>query len=302
MLRSFEQYLTRHVGGFLERQPAWLHFILGLALLGLLGFIDYATGHEIDLTIFYLVPIALTVWYGGPQMGQVFCLLSVAVWFVADYPHPYHLLTALVANTVARMAFFVLFVGLLGRFRDELNRVSLLARTDPLTGAANGRAFRERAEHELQRMSRSGRPLSLAYIDLDNFKKVNDQQGHTAGDWLLCRLVYTFRQHTRATDLVARLGGDEFAILLPETGADGAHTCMGKLHKLLQDDMKTRGWPVTVSIGVVTFEQAPTTIDAMVQQADRLMYSVKQRGKNRVVYNVIRNGPPAAQPVVVAHR
>jgi diguanylate cyclase (GGDEF)-like protein len=286
MLRSFEKFLTLKIGGFLERQSRWFHFILGLVLMGLIAFVDLLTGHEIDLTIFYLLPIALALWYGGQQLGQLFCLLSVAAWFLADFPHP-HRPTVLAASVMVRLAFSILFASLLWRFREELERVSQLARTDPLTGAANGRAFRERTELEVQRMHRSGRPLSLAYIDLDNFKAVNDQQGHTAGDWLLCRVVHTFREHTRSTDLVARLGGDEFAVLLPETSAEGSRACLEKLHQLLQQDMEERGWPVTVSIGVVTFEHPLSTVDAMVQCADRLMYTAKQHGKNRVLHDVV---------------
>lgn len=296
MLRSIETYLNLKVGGFLERQSVWFHFFVGLLLMGLIAGLDLLTGHDIDLTIFYLVPIALTLWYGGQQLGQIFCLLTVASWFVADYPHP-HSPIVLAANVMIRLAFSMLFASLLWRFREELERVSQLARTDPLTGAANGRAFRERAELEVLRMHRSGRPLSLAYIDLDNFKAVNDQQGHTAGDWLLCRMVHTFRQHTRSTDLVARLGGDEFAVLLPETGSEGARACLEKLHLLLQQDMEERGWPVTVSIGVVTFEQPLSTVDAMVQRADRLMYAAKQQGKNRVVHKVIAE--PSRQEIVL---
>jgi diguanylate cyclase (GGDEF)-like protein len=299
MLATIEKYLNQHVGSFLGRQPRWFHLTLGLFLVGLIAAIDFITGNEIAFTIFYLLPISLAIWYADRQLGLFFCVLSVAAWFVADYPHPYQLPTALVANGLVRLASFVLFAGLLARFRDELERVSLLARTDPLTGAANSRAFRERAELELLRMKRSGRPLSLAFIDLDNFKAVNDRDGHSAGDQLLCRVVLILRAHTRGTDLVARLGGDEFAVLLPDTGADGARACLAKLNDLLLEAMRQQGWSVTFSIGVVTFEHSPATVDAMVRRADQLMYSVKQHGKNRTAFDVVANGH--AEPATLLH-
>ncbi len=157
-----------------------------------------------------------------------------------------------------------------------------LARCDALTGLANRRAFYERAESERKRAIRYTRPLSLAYIDLDNFKQVNDTSGHEAGDQLLVSVASVLQNNLRAEDFAARLGGDEFALLLPESGHAAAAFVITKLHRLLTSAMQEKGSAVTFSMGLVTYEVAPESAEQMVQKADELMYSVKHHGKNAI--------------------
>ena len=108
-----------------------------------------------------------------------------------------------------------------------------LARTDFLTGASNARAFYDQAQMEMSRLQRSGQPLSIAYIDLDNFKKVNDTRGHNEGDRVLKTVVETLKQTLRGGDFIARLGGDEFAVLLPSTNDEQSRALMKRLHAIL---------------------------------------------------------------------
>ncbi|PYX91204.1 MAG: hypothetical protein DMG67_10825 [Acidobacteria bacterium] len=157
-----------------------------------------------------------------------------------------------------------------------------LARSDVLTDLANRRAFYERAEQERKRAGRYGRPLSLAYIDLDNFKQVNDTRGHDAGDQVLSSVATVLKNNLRAEDLAARLGGDEFALLLPEAGDAAAAFVIHKLHRLLTAAMQERNFPVTFSMGLVTYDEVPQNIEEMVQKADDLMYEVKRQGKNAI--------------------
>lgn len=117
--------------------------------------------------------------------------------------------------------------------------------------------------------------------------KVNDSFGHQAGDDLLCLVAEIIRRNLRATDLAARFGGDEFAVLLPETGADAARAVVQRLQGQLLGAVRTREWPVTFSIGVVTFNDAPEAVDEMVKRADNLMYAVKQSGKNSIKQEVV---------------
>ena len=139
---------------------------------------------------------------------------------------------------------------------------------------------------EINRARRYKHPFTMVWIDLDNFKRVNDCFGHTTGDTLLRLVARTIQENIRATDTLARLGGDEFAILLPETGRDVAEVIMQKVQKINLDIMREHGWPVTLSIGVVTFTSSPSTVDETLRIADRLMYAAKNNGKNGVQYQV----------------
>jgi diguanylate cyclase (GGDEF)-like protein/PAS domain S-box-containing protein len=165
-----------------------------------------------------------------------------------------------------------------------------LSRSDALTGLANRRAFYESAEIERKRAARYSRPLSLAYIDLDNFKQVNDQSGHETGDQVLVTVANVLRKNIRAESVVARLGGDEFALLLPEADHIAASFVIAKLHGLLNKAMQEEDWPITFSVGMVTYEKPPESTEQMVHAADALMYSVKHEGKNRVASSVITQG------------
>jgi diguanylate cyclase (GGDEF)-like protein/PAS domain S-box-containing protein len=156
-----------------------------------------------------------------------------------------------------------------------------LARCDALTGLANRRAFYERAEQERKRAARYRRPISLAYVDLDNFKQVNDTHGHEAGDQLLINVAKVLGT-LRSDDMAARLGGDEFAVLLPEAGDAAAAFVIHKLQRMLTAAMHEKNLPVTFSIGLVTFDPVPENTEQMVQKADDLMYEVKKHGKNAI--------------------
>jgi diguanylate cyclase (GGDEF)-like protein/PAS domain S-box-containing protein len=167
-----------------------------------------------------------------------------------------------------------------------------LSRTDPLTKLGNSRAFLEVAEEERLRASRYSRALSLLYLDLDNFKYVNDRFGHEKGDKVLTMIGDILRSERRASDYAARLGGDEFALILPETGHAGAAAVAAKLRDAVKQAMQQNGWPVTVSIGAATFTSVPDSCDEMVRCADHLMYESKRNGKDQISTSL---DPAAAQ-------
>jgi diguanylate cyclase (GGDEF)-like protein len=163
-----------------------------------------------------------------------------------------------------------------------MQREKELARTDMLTGLANRRAFYEALQAERARTARYGRPMTLVYLDLDNFKRVNDTLGHAVGDDLLACVADLLRRTLRASDTVGRLGGDEFALLLPETTAQAAEALLQKLGSVLMDTMQAKQWPVTFSMGAAAFLDNPASVEEMIRTADELMYSVKKSGKNRI--------------------
>jgi diguanylate cyclase (GGDEF)-like protein len=170
-------------------------------------------------------------------------------------------------------------VLLVAALRAAYRQQRLLATSDTLTGLGNRDHFMVAAEAERQRAARFRRPLTLAYLDLDDFKAVNDTLGHEKGDEVL-RLVGAFlRQRLRSVDLAARLGGDEFVVLLPETGADAGAGAIADMQTGIVQLLTARGFSVGISVGVATFLEAPHSVDEMVQTADRLMYQVKREGK-----------------------
>jgi diguanylate cyclase (GGDEF)-like protein/PAS domain S-box-containing protein len=154
---------------------------------------------------------------------------------------------------------------------------------DPLTGLANRALFRDRVSHALQRVRRQGLPISVLYLDLDDFKKVNDSLGHTEGDRLLVVAAERFRVCARAGDTVSRLGGDEFAILI-EDGADapGVDSLVDRLSEAMKHPFLLGGNEVLVnmSVGVAT-ASAEDTADDLLRNADMAMYTAKRRGKGR---------------------
>jgi diguanylate cyclase (GGDEF)-like protein len=273
---------------FLERRSKPFWGSVGIVLVVLLGMIDYLTGIEISITLFYLIPIFLVVWFADENLGLVISAASAITWFLTDYANGrfYSSIMIYVWNTMIRLGFFIVTSRLLSELRIALKANQASARVDYVTGAASTRYFYERAQIEISRYKRTQHPLTLAYIDLDNFKAVNDRLGHIIGDKVLRAVTQIIQKQIRPTDILARLGGDEFALLLPETGGQEVKQVMDRIHSSLVDEMLSNGWLVTFSIGVVTYHQMPRSVDDMVKMADGIMYSVKSDSKNGIRYQV----------------
>jgi diguanylate cyclase (GGDEF)-like protein len=185
-------------------------------------------------------------------------------------------------GTAIRFAF--LAASTLAVLRLAGSRERALARTDHKTGIANERHFFEAAATEVKRARRYNRSLTVALVDVDNFKEVNDRHGHREGDRLLRAVAETLRAGVRSFDLVARVGGDEFALLLPETGCEQARGALRNLTERLRERAGREGWPVSFSIGVITCDGNCCELDGLMGEADRLMYAVKRSGKDGVEF------------------
>ena len=253
--------------------------------LVLLCWLDYISG-DYSLIIFYLIPVSLTAWFIGKPTGVIFCFLSLLARVIADFVStPATRYSNLhYWNVFIEFSFLLIMSLLFSLLKKNLDNEKALARIDPLTKSINRRSFFDLAEQEISRTRRYDHPFTIAYIDLDNFKEVNDRLGHHTGDKLLTTVVSTIASHIRSTDILARFGGDEFVILLPETADDAARASLVKIHQQLQEAMSTRSWPVTFSIGAVSYLHAPDSIDDAVREADTLMYEVKRSGKNRLLH------------------
>jgi diguanylate cyclase (GGDEF)-like protein len=157
---------------------------------------------------------------------------------------------------------------------------------DGLTGVPNKRYFEEALARELARAQRHGRPLSLAVLDIDHFKRINDTYGHLAGDAVLRELAARVRGAIRADEVFARFGGEEFVLLMPEATPEQAAHFAERIRRLAADepfDVGGKGIPVTVSIGLAhTSGERGVTPEELVGRADRKLYEAKAGGRNRV--------------------
>jgi diguanylate cyclase (GGDEF)-like protein len=168
----------------------------------------------------------------------------------------------------------------------RVQRAEALSVTDDLTQLYNSRYLSQVLRRETKRASRSGRPLSLLFVDLDGFKGINDQHGHLFGSRALVEAASVIRTSARETDMVARFGGDEFALILPDTGSEGAAAVgdrvrdrIAEFRFLQADGLAIR---LTVSVGVATLPDVADSADGLIQAADDAMYWVKDHGKNGI--------------------
>ena len=254
----------------------------GLLAVVAVGLLHIAAGWQFSFELFYLLPVMLVSFHAGLAAGALVSVAGAAAWLYvelltgAPYPHP----LAPYWNGCVHLAVFLVVSTMLANVRRLMGRLYDLAATDPLTGCLNGREFYRRAEAELLRAARSGRPLALAYLDLDNFKAVNDAGGHALGDEILRRVAFTLRNALRQSDVVARLGVDASGVLLPDTGAEAVAEALERARARLTEDTRQRSWPVTCSVGAVVFLRLPASIDDMVARTDALMYAAKRDGKD----------------------
>ena len=271
--------------------------LFSLGLIAIIAAVAYSVGHELTISIFFLAPIALATWFGNFRLGAFFCILAVSLWYLIEAGWAAHPLNANFApywNSAIRLGLFLTTAQLLAHLKAHLSNEKYLSRTDDLTGVLNGRGFTELADKMFELSERHGRSTTLAYIDLDNFKHVNDTLGHSEGDKVLKVIGEVFLSTIRKTDVAGRLGGDEFAIVLPETDESGAKLMLDKLRIELVKAMQLNNWAISFSIGVVSFNLPPYDLNEAIKVGDALMYRVKQGGKNNTLYeNFPQNSKPA---------
>ena len=276
------------LGRTLDRLPKPALTALALLLLAGLGVLDRMTGPEVAFAFFYLLPVTLVTWHVGRRAGLTFAILAAASSLVAGLSRRPLGTQAFFFywNLVISLGLFVVVTLMVAELRRAQERLHELAQLDVLTGVATRRAFAEMAELEKNRARRYLHPITLVNIDLDDFQRINGEYGHLVGDSVLRLVAQLLRNSIRQTDTLARVAGDEFAILLSETGPEAAQAVVGKIHDTLTGTMQAGGWPLTFSIGVVTFVSAPDSVETMMSQADEVMEAVKIAGKNRIEQRV----------------
>jgi len=272
----------------LERMPPVVIALGSLLLVGLVTLVDFRTGEDLSLALFYLVPIGIAAWYGTSWMGLFVAIIAGIAWVTNELivlPHGDTLI--LYWNIMVRMMLFLIVAYLLSSLRQQLLEVSIQACTDPLTGLFNRRYLYERIRGEMQRARRYDHPLTLICIDVDDFKDINDQHGHVFGDAVLRGVGEVLHGHTRESDVPSRTGGDELAVLLIETASDEGREVAEKLQRALRARMTELGPAITFSIGIVTFLEPPRNINQMFRLADKQLYQAKHQGKDQIAQIVV---------------
>jgi diguanylate cyclase (GGDEF)-like protein len=255
-----------------------------VALTLLVYWLNTITPPDARLGILYIIPVLLVTWTDGLVWGIVFVVATtgfreVTAW--AQMP-PDTLMVWRVVTGLAYLAVLAVAMAGLQTLRRSQAQLARLVTQDQLTNVLNARAFADRLGQELERNRRYPRPLALMYMDLDNFKVINDTHGHQTGDAVLRLVADAMRSSVRQADVVGRLGGDEFAVLMPETDAQLADAAARRLVVGLRNVFK--GTPnVTASIGVVSCTATDASTDDLLRRADQAMYDAKKSGKDRVV-------------------
>lgn len=268
----------------MRRLPDLAQLVLGLTFIAALTAFKLRLGSSIMMIDFFIIPVVGVGWFAStPRYGYLIAVVAAADSAVlAVYAETQASAQTALLTGLARFALYLLILALLGMMRKERAGHQYAATTDRKTGAVNAHTFHARAQIEVSRAQRDQSELSLAYLDLDDFKAINDELGHVEGDRVLLEVSHVMRTEVRASDTVGRLGGDEFAILMPETGAGAARTVIERLGSELRRVRTRDGRPASCSIGLVTFDRPPASLGELIDAGDDLMYRAKQGGKDRI--------------------
>jgi diguanylate cyclase (GGDEF)-like protein len=283
-----------------EQNPGWVRTVLILGIVGVLaavGLLDYVTGPWLSFALLYVTPVLAAAWWLGRAPAVLAGMVAGLAWFEAEaWGHRGEPTRYLMWNSMSRLAMLLAMALMVARIREDRRRfkkmnaqlaelltgAEKLARTDPLTGMPNRRAFLEKLGDELARAKRNGAPVCIAYLDVDNFKHLNDQRGHPEGDEFLRRIAAAVKDTVRETDVAARLGGDEFAVLFTDAKRIAiealAHRLLARVRALGD---RYPGLDLGASVGMAWFDAAPEDAELLLQRADSAMYQAKSAGKHR---------------------
>ncbi|MDQ4024485.1 MAG: GGDEF domain-containing protein [Actinomycetota bacterium] len=278
---------------WLARQSSVSAQVWTLVAIACVAYLQYLSGPRLVFSIFYVLPLLLLGWKVGGRASAPACAVAAVTAALGDVSFEPRREDVWVVfwNTASRFAVFLLVASL----RAGVERHERLAGTDALTGVANNRAFADAAARTIASFRARALPVTVCYLDLDDFKRINDTHGHSGGDAALKAVATALQSSTRGDDVVARVGGDEFALLLPDTGSEGATTVL----ESLGDRVAAAGAGpagVAFSIGAATFLVEPSSVDEMIGAADAMMYAAKRAGKATYQHVVIGGERPGAVP------
>ena len=274
-----------------------------LVLCLAVGWIDYATGTEVRVLPLYFTATSFGAWRLGRSGVSVSVASALSTWIAAQWFDPANQWSSAIwISNIATQGAALLFVGMLVATLTEQLRVANAAnRRDSLTGLRNRHGLLSDTAIAIELCRRNERAIALAFVDLDNFKQVNDRLGHKAGDLLLQVCAGVIQQNCRSTDIAARLGGDEFVIAMPELQSAEAQVVMDRLRQTFTAQPEVADSQVSMTIGVLVAPRADLTIESLLTRADSLMYEAKRAGKDRVIVRELSAAPTAPPASHSAH-
>jgi diguanylate cyclase (GGDEF)-like protein len=263
-----------------------LVFILGIFISLAIFFVNQKfIESSINFTLFYEIPIIIVCWYSRTDFAIALAVLCVSEWsFINIIRIGINKgLMVYIFDILIRLFMYLFIIFILSRLKINSWNEKALARKDNLTGVYNLNGFYELMNLELYKMKRYKKPITLAYLDIDNFKKINDRFGHSSGNDVLVKLTKIIQGNIRKSDFIARLGGDEFIIVYPDMDIQRARIAIDKIRNVVSDQMKSKSLECFLSIGVGIFNNWDKSIDDMISVVDQLMYKVKNSTKNDVL-------------------
>ena len=284
------------ISEFPKKLPKPILTLFGLLLVLAIGGLDTVTSYDISVTVLYLLPIVLIAWYEGGVSAALLSIFSAITWATSDLVsgHVYSHNSIRIWNAIMVLGMFLFVAYSIATVKKLFIKEHEHADTDNLTGVASIRFFYEQARIEISRSVEHKQPLTLAYIDIDNLRHVNDTLGHIAGDYVLHEVARIMRSTLRSTDIISRLGGAKFDVLMPETTDENATVIIHKVQERLMAAVKKKGWPVTFRTGVVTCDCPTYTIDELIATAEELMNAAREAGKNVVKTKILDLSPTTA--------
>ena len=258
--------------------------LLGFALLFLILLIDILSPDDYRFVLLYLFPAAIIA-LNAKSMKVVILALVICTLFENYFLHrdgyfPLYFTWIEVLNILVRFLATVLIMWLARSLRRSQLRVNLLANTDSLTGLWNRRWARIVIEQAIAKLQESYEVFSVALIDVNDFKKINDVRGHIVGDQVLTKIAHSLQEFTSDNAIFFRLGGDEFLIVAPKLNSQQMTTMCDKIVSTVNQIMKDSGYPVSLSIGMATYTEAPKSVSDILHEVDLEMYRHKTQNKN----------------------
>lgn len=286
---NYLRHSWESVIAFLSRRSRRFYVMASILWVMVIGSIDLATTPRIGLVPFYIPAVFLFTWATSLRVGFFMCLVTTVLVVLGRWLDPP---TALLRPGFAwegALDIFINFV-LFAMVTAALRTQSTHAGYDALTGLPNRRALERYLRREVARCHRERRPLTVGFIDCDNFKSINDSAGHHTGDRVLRLVAQTVNRSIRTTDLGARVGGDEFAVVMPGIAGDDARAAFATLRENLSRAAAGERLAATFSIGVAAFGTPPSSPEAILQRADDIMFSVKRNGKDSLLFSDVGAG------------